>query len=81
MGAKIGRAKYCVELKIAEVRPRSVVGNQEATMRPLPGNTGDWKKPESTLRMKIAVKAALAARYPAKAVRKAHIDQPMMAMP
>ena len=50
MGAKMGSAKYCVELKMAEVRPRSEVGNQEATMRPLPGKTGDWKRPESTLK-------------------------------
>ena len=47
MGAKIGSAKYCAELKIAEARPRSEVGNQAATMRPLPGKTGAWKRPES----------------------------------
>jgi hypothetical protein len=41
MGAKMGNAKYCAELKMAEARPRSDVGNQEATMRPLPGKTGD----------------------------------------
>jgi len=39
MGAKMGNAKYCAELKMAEARPRSDVGNQEATMRPLPGKT------------------------------------------
>ena len=41
MGAKMGSAKYCAELKMAEARPRSEVGNQAATMRPLPGKTGD----------------------------------------
>src|SRR6266478_4576653 len=41
MGANITREKYCDALKMAEARPRSDVGNQLATMRPLPGNTGD----------------------------------------
>jgi len=40
MGAKMGSAKYCDELKMAEARPRSEVGNQEATMRPLPERRG-----------------------------------------
>ena len=42
MGAKMGRAKYCDELKIADARPRSDVGNQAETMRLLPG---DYSKP------------------------------------
>jgi hypothetical protein len=29
IGAKISNAKYCDELKIADARPRSVVGNHE----------------------------------------------------
>ena len=62
MGAKMGSAKYCAELKMAEARPRSEVGNHEATMRPLPGKTGDWNRPENTRRMKMAVNAALAAK-------------------
>ena len=62
MGAKMGSAKYCDELKIAEARPRSEVGNHAATMRPLPGKTGDWERPESMRRMKITVNAALAAK-------------------
>jgi hypothetical protein len=62
MGAKIIRAKYCEELKIADALPRSLVGNQDATMRPFPGKTGACEKPESSLKMKIAENAALAAR-------------------
>jgi hypothetical protein len=45
MGAKTINAKYCAELKMAEARPRSPAGNQEATMRPFPGKTGAWAKP------------------------------------
>ena len=62
MGAKINNAKYCDELKIADARPRSAVGNQEATMRPFPGKTGACARPENNLKMKITVKAALAVR-------------------
>src|SRR5664280_1766051 len=79
MGAKIGNAKYCDELKIADARPRSEVGNHAATMRPLPGNTGDCASPERILKTKIAVNAALALAYPAKPVRNAKTDQRMIA--
>src|SRR5580700_8624102 len=68
MGAKMGSAKYCDELKMADARPRSEVGNQAATMRPLPGNTGACARPEQIRRMKMTVKAALAPTYPAKPV-------------
>ena len=47
MGAKKTREKYCEALKMAEARPRSEVGNHAATMRPLPGKTGAWARPES----------------------------------
>src|SRR3984885_16015222 len=81
IGAKIISAKYCEELKIAEARPRSLAGNQEATMRPFPGKTGAWANPATSRKRKITVKAAPAARYPAKPVSREHIDQTTMAMP
>src|SRR5579862_8306096 len=81
MGAKIGKAKYCDELKMAEARPRSEVGNHAATMRPLPGNTGDCASPEQMRKMKIAVNAALAFTNPAQPVRNAKVDQRIMAIP
>ncbi len=56
MGAKATRAKYCEELKIAEAVPRSAVGNQAATMRPLPGKTGDCARPERRRSAKMALK-------------------------
>src|ERR1700733_2905537 len=56
-GANITNAKYCDELKIAEAVPRSAVGNHAATMRPLPGNTGDCARPERRRRTKIVLKA------------------------
>src|ERR1700749_3626487 len=75
---KIGRnntsAKYCDELKIADDRPRSAVGNQLATMRPLPGNTGDCASPESRRSAKMTVNAVSAGRYPAKPASSAHND-------
>src|ERR1700735_5622008 len=81
MGAKIINAKYCEELKIAEARPRSFEGNQEATMRPFPGKTGAWANPDTSRKRKITVKAAPAARYPAKPVSREQIDQTTMPMP
>ena len=81
MGAKISNAKYWDELKIAEAWPRSLVGNHDATMRPFPGNTGAWARPESNLSAKIAVNAALAVRYPANPVRKAQVDHATILKP
>jgi hypothetical protein len=37
--------KYCAALKIAEAVPRSLAGNQAATMRALAGNEGASEKP------------------------------------
>src|SRR5580698_10575883 len=81
MGAKIINAKYCEELKIGEARPRSFAGNHEATIRPLPGNTGACASPASNRKIKITVKATAAVRYPAKPVSRAHTDHPTMARP
>src|SRR6202789_4393794 len=81
IGAKIINAKYCEELKIAEARPRSLAGNQEATMRPFPGKTGACAKPATSRSTKITLKAAPAARYPAKPVSRAQTDQTTMPMP
>src|SRR6185312_9594716 len=74
-------AKYWEALKIAEARPRSAVGNHAATMRPLPGNTGDVAKPETSRSAKIAVKAHAAGAYPANAIRSALMDHATMLMP
>src|SRR5580700_12271597 len=81
IGAKIISAKYCEELKIADARPRSLAGNHDATMRPFPGKTGACAKPAISRRMKITVKAAVAARYPAKPVTNAQRDHATIPMP
>src|ERR1700761_7825094 len=81
MGAKIRNAKYCDELKIAEARPRSLEGNQEATIRPFPGKTGAWAKPATRRRTKMVAKAAPAPRKPAKPFSSAHTDQTTRPMP
>ncbi|MNT07012.1 hypothetical protein D3C72_1417000 [compost metagenome] len=44
-GEKRASEKYCAELKIAEAVPRSLVGNQAATIRALAGNDGASEKP------------------------------------
>src|SRR6202795_2329201 len=81
IGAKIITAKYCEALKIAEARPRSLAGNHDATMRPFPGNTGACAKPAIRRKMKITVKAAVAARYPANPVSNAQTDHATIPMP
>ena len=53
IGAKTTSAKYCEALKIAEAVPRSAVGNQAATTRPLPGKMGDCARPEKSRTMKM----------------------------
>jgi hypothetical protein len=45
IGAKTTVAKYWAELKIADAVPRSLAGNQAATIRPLAGNDGASAKP------------------------------------
>ena len=47
MGANSTVAKYCAELKMAEAVPRSLAGNQAATMRALAGNDGDSAAPDA----------------------------------
>src|ERR1700759_5883160 len=81
MGAKIISAKYCEELKIADARPRSLAGNHDATMRPFPGNTGACAKPAISRRIKITVKATVAARNPANPVSNAQTDHATIPMP
>src|SRR6202011_2479009 len=44
-GANSTVAKYCPELKKAEAVPRSLPGNQAATMRALAGNDGASARP------------------------------------
>src|SRR5271156_1486948 len=81
IGAKIISAKYCEELKIADALPRSLAGNHDATMRPFPGNTGACAKPAISRKMKITVKAAVTARYPARPVSHAQRDHATIPMP
>src|SRR6185437_478543 len=45
MGASSTSEKYCDALKMEEAVPRSFVGNQAATNRPLPGNVGAKENP------------------------------------
>src|SRR5580698_5093049 len=81
IGAKIISAKYCEELKIAEARPRSLEGNQEATIRPFPGKTGACANPATSRNKKITPNAAPAVRDPAKPVSRAQTDHTTMPMP
>src|SRR5258708_5958880 len=81
IGAKIINEKYCEALKIADARPRSLAGNHDATMRPFPGKTGACAKPAISRKMKITVKAAVAARYPARPVSRAQTDHATIPIP
>src|ERR1700728_4571033 len=81
MGANTTREKYCEALKMAEAWPRSVVGNQAATMRPLPGKTGAWAKPEKNLKAQRRLKATATGAYPTSPDKTAQIDQHTMLMP
>src|SRR5665213_4268125 len=81
IGRKSTNAKYCDELKMADDRPRSAVGNQLATIRPFPGNTGDCASPDSSRNAKIAKNAAAMGRYPANPASTAHSDHPTMLAP
>ncbi len=80
-GANTTREKYCEELKIEEARPRSVVGNHAATMRPLPGKTGAWAKPERNRKAHRRVNATATGANPTSPDKSAQIDQHTMLMP
>ena len=69
-GPKIHSEEYCEALKIAHAPPRSAVGNHAATMRPLPGNTGDCASPETSRSTKIALNAHAAGKVPGKSDKK-----------
>src|SRR6266702_8682160 len=75
------REKYCEALKMADARPRSAVGNHAATIRPLPGNTGDCASPESSRSPNITLKAQAAGAYPANPIAIAQMDQTTMLIP
>lgn len=66
-GANATVAKYCAELKSAEAKPRSPVGNQAATMRELPGKEGASAKPTTKRRTNISTIAASAKKPTAPA--------------
>ena len=71
MGANRAVAKYCAELKMAEAVPRSLAGNQAATMRPLAGNDGASAKPTRRRSANRAVTAtAPAPRTPTAALEQ-----------
>src|SRR5579871_281462 len=79
IGAKSTSAKYCDELKIAEAVPRSAVGNHAVTMRPFPGNTGDWTRPESSRKAMMETNAKVSGRYPESPTPSAQMAQPRIA--
>jgi len=64
MGANSAVAKYCAELKMADARPRSSVGNHADVMRPLPGNDGASAAPTARRRANSAAAAAPPVRRP-----------------
>jgi hypothetical protein len=80
-GAKATSAKYCDALKIAEAVPRSAVGNHAATMRPLPGKTGDCASPESSRRQKMALKIHCRGQVAREPDQHAQTVQQTMLMP
>lgn len=67
-GEKMTSAKYCAELKIADAVPRSELGNQEATTRPLPGKDGASDRPTRNRSANKRITAVPAAKKPS--VRK-----------
>ena len=59
-GANRNVAKYWLELKTADAVPRSAVGNQAATMRPLPGKAGASASPSRKRSAKKTISATVA---------------------
>src|ERR1035437_10274355 len=80
-GPKIHSEEYCDALKIAQAPPRSAVGNQVATMRPLPGKTGVCARPEANRMTKIALKTHAVARCPVSPMSNADTDQQTILIP
>ena len=79
IGANRTVAKYCAELKIAEAVPRSLAGNQAATIRALAGNDGASAKPTRRRSTNRAVTAAAAApRTPTEPCSRVNSDQMKM---
>ncbi|MGY4452431.1 hypothetical protein ACVWZR_007091 [Bradyrhizobium sp. i1.3.1] len=71
-------AKYCPELKKADAVPRSLPGNQAATMRALAGNEGASATPTSRRSANNTVMAAPALRKPTQPCIIVNSDQTMM---
>jgi hypothetical protein len=76
MGANSAVAKYCAELKMAEAVPRSLAGNQAATMRPLAGKEGASARPTSRRNVnRVTTAAAPDPRRPTEPWSKVKSDQ------
>src|ERR1041384_5588671 len=67
--------KYCAELKIADAVPRSVVGNQAATIRALPGNDGDSASPSRKRSANSTTTALAALHQPTRPCSTVNPDQ------
>src|SRR6516164_6447631 len=80
-GAKSTSEKYCDELKIADAVPRSFVGNQAATKRPLPGKHGDKAKPVRNNNTNSTANAVLPCRLPVKPMSNTRNDDRKKDMP
>ena len=78
-GEKAAVAKYCAELKMAAAVPRSLVGNQAATMRELPGNDGPSARPTSNRRMNSRPTAVPIEKFPTKPWQTVKMDQDRIA--
>ena len=63
-GAKITVEKYWAELKAAEAKPRSAVGNQVATTRALHGKDGASASPTMKRRANSRLTAAAPVKKP-----------------
>lgn len=72
-GKKITKAKYCAVVKIAVAVPRSLVGNQDATIRALEGNAGDSQRESINTSAKI-LNTAAEPRWPVKPKSRVHSD-------
>ena len=77
-GAKITVAKYCPELKNADAVPRSLLGNQAATMRALAGKLGASASPTRKRRANSATMAAPPEKKPIQPCISVKIDQTTM---
>ena len=74
-------AKYCAELKMAAAKPRSLVGNQAATIFELPGNDGPSKRPTSRRSRNSNPTAVAALKLPIAPCAMVNADHSTIAQP